>query len=475
MNAYTDIDDDAGPGILSALPQILWQRRWLIIVPTVLATAGGAAAAWLIPPMYESSATVLIESPQLPSDAQVTDVIDQRIARARERVLSRKDLIRLIRANDLYTEDQRTKTLSDIVDEMRSSTSISAVPIDLGGGVRSIMQGTSTIALRISFAYPEPAKAQVVAQQYVNRFLEVDAGSQQERANTAASMLSEQQNQLANQINDIENQITKIKIDNGSVLALQGQFTGNPLADASRIDSQIAGLQADNARISAQESGNGGAIAQAESNLRILTTKYSPTHPDVIAARAQLDALRAQGGGDIGPSLANPVVAANRAQIASLQQAKSMLMSDSVRAKAAASRGPAIADQIDQLTKKAEILRDQYRAISNRAQGAELNKRIETEQKGERLTLADPPVVPDAPSRPNRPVILVGAIAAGIAFGLALTLLFELLFRPIRGSEALKMAAGQAPLAIIPDFERKPHFIIRWLEQRNRKRVGREA
>ena len=35
---------------------------------------------------------------------------------------------------------------------------------------------------------------------------------------------------------------------------------------------------------------------------------------------------------------------------------------------------------------------------------------------------------------------------------------------PIRGVEAVKAATGLPPLAIIPDYERKPNFIIRVLD-----------
>lgn len=459
-------DEGGGSGLIQALPVILWERRWWMILPAVLGLAGGVVAAFTIPTMYESSATVLIESQQLPTDivnSPVTDVIGQRIARARERVLSRQDLIRLIRANNLYAEEQRRAPLSSIVDRMRDMTTVEAIASDIG------QSANRTIALKIGFSYPDPVKAQIVAQQYVNRFLEVDASAQTDQAVGAATFLNQQGSQIQAQIATIENQITKIKSENGPLLALQSQATGNPLADAGRIDAEIAGLQAENARLARGAGAEGGAVQAAEIALANVRARYSDTHPDVIAAQNALDAARRSTSGSGGGS--NPMIGANNAQIASLRSAKAMILSQSGEVRAAQARGPALAAEVDALEKRADSLRDQYRDIGTKAQSAQLSARMQTEQKGERLSLADPPVVPDRPYRPNRPVLVAGGLVGGLGLGFAIVMLLELILRPIRGTDMLQAAAGSAPLVIIPDYSRKPNLLIRWLEKRNRRRA----
>jgi succinoglycan biosynthesis transport protein ExoP len=468
MTAQAQLEDEeGGAGLIQALPVILWERRWWLIIPAVLGLIAGVGAAYTIPTMYESSATVLIESQQLPLDvvnSPVTDVIGQRIARARERVLSRQDLIRLIRANDLYAEEQKRQPLSAIVDRMRGDTSIEAISADANANNR-------TIALKIGFSYPDPVKAQIVAQQYVNRFLEVDASSQTDQAVGAANFLNQQGSQLQAQIAAIEGQINKIKSENGSMLALQSASTGNPVADAARIDSDIIQLQTQNQALQQQASGRGdsGAVQAAEAALAAARARFSDTHPDVIAAQNQLEAARrASASPSAGP---NPMIAANNAQINSLRSVKGMILSQSGEVRAAQSRGPAIAAEVDALEKKADALRDQYRDIGSKAQSAQLSARMQTEQKGERLTLADPPVVPDSPYKPNRPILMAGGLVGGIGLGFAVVLLLELLLKPIRGTDMLREAAGSAPIAIIPDYSRKPNLLIRWLEKRNRRRA----
>jgi uncharacterized protein involved in exopolysaccharide biosynthesis len=480
MASYYDLHDDSGPSLLTALPVVLWHRRWLIILPAILVSIVGCVVAYVLPPLYESSGTVLIESQQLPVEGgqdTLADLVDQRIARAKERVLSRQVLIQLIRSNGLYPKQQEEgQAFSTIVEKMRDNAAITGVASD-AGGMAAFMGGKRTIALRIGFSYSDPVKAQAVAMQLVNRFLEVDASSQREQASGAYNFLGEQEGSIRQEVNDIQDKIQKIKQENGSLLAFQQVSTGDPIADASRIDTDISRLQSENATLAAQSTsgGDSAAVAEAQRNLQELQSRLSDTHPDVIAAKQRLAAVQSSARG----ATTNPVVLAqinsNRSQIASLQSAKAMLMSQSATAKAAQAKAPAIASQIDELEKQAEVKRDQLRMIGMRTQSASLNARMTTESKGERLALADPPVVPDTPSKPNRKILIAGAVAGGIGLGLALALLLELIMRPIRGVDAVKAATGVAPLAIIPDYERKPNFILRLMERRSRKKADLKA
>jgi succinoglycan biosynthesis transport protein ExoP len=73
-----------GGNLLAHLPSILKDRYLLVVIPAVLACCAGVAAAFLLPTVYRSTATLLVESPQLPEDvlgAGSVDLVDQRIAR----------------------------------------------------------------------------------------------------------------------------------------------------------------------------------------------------------------------------------------------------------------------------------------------------------------------------------------------------------------------------------------------------------
>jgi len=475
----------AGGGFVSSLPAMLWQRRWFVIIPVMVATIAGLVTAFLMHPVYESSATVLIESQQVPDDlisalsgggsSQVSDMIGQRIARARERVLSRQDLIRLIRTYGLYPREQRTLPLSKIVDKMRDDTTIQAIDNGIATGMapsRKNLGLANTIAIEVAFQYDNPVKAQLVAQQFVDHFLEADASTQVSQATDTVNFLTEQANQIQAQIAQLEQRATDIRAQNGPTLALNG-LSGNSIADGSNLQAQIAAIQAQNIKLeTAQE--NGGvqnqAVAQAEAQLRVAQAKFSDTHPDVLAAKAQVEAAKRDASTRMQSDPIKAQMQANQAQISALNQARSLAASNSAAYRAAAARAPALAAQIDQIEKAADLLREQYRGIGVKLQAAQIQARMESEQKGERLTLSDPPVVPDHPLRPNRPLIIAGSIAGGFGLGLALVLLIELVMRPIRGTAALRGVTGEAPLAVIPDFDQRPSWIAQMIERRVRRK-----
>ena len=79
---------DAGFGwVINHLPTILWQRKWYVFGLFAVLTLAAVIAAYSLPTLYRSSATLLIESQELPNnvvDAPATGEIAQRIAKIRE-------------------------------------------------------------------------------------------------------------------------------------------------------------------------------------------------------------------------------------------------------------------------------------------------------------------------------------------------------------------------------------------------------
>lgn len=476
--AGASFDEDEGGSFIKALPSILWQRRWLIAIPTVICAILGVAAAFLIKPVYRSEATLVIESQQLPADlvaSPVNDMVEERIARVRQRVLSRPDLIQLIRQNNLYPEDSE-QPLSKIIEKMRKATDIEAIGANTTSSGWRGGTNSNTIAFDISFDYSEPAAAQLVVQQYVNSFLDLDAKSRSEDAAGAATFLGDQAASIQRQIQDVEGQISQIRSQNGAVLAFQGKDTSDPVSSAAQIDGEIAGLISQNSQLAATPAPDDTDpdVKSAEQALRSLKAKFADTHPDVVAAEAQLAAAKEAAAKK--PKQPNPVTAemkANNAKIAALRNAKSMILSQGSAAKALSAQAPAVAGRIDALEQKAQGLRDQYAGVATKLQNAQVSSRMESENKGERLSVADPPVIPDTPSWPNRPVVIIGGIVAGLAIGLGLSLLIELLFRPVRGTESLRLATGRPPLVVIPLLDRKPGLLVRLLERLSRRRLAR--
>lgn len=457
MSDSVDNDDQpaAGGGFINYIPRILWERKWFVIVPFVLLSVAGIVTALVLPRIYRSSATLLVESQELPSTlvtSPINSIIDQRIAKIREQVLSRGDLIALIEQNNLYEQERRSKPLSSIVTEMQEATKLGAVSGDIGGGAQQ--GGTNTIAFTMSYDYADPAKAQAVMQSFVSRFLEIDATTMAAQANNTVDFLQDQSRKLTDQINQIEGQITAIKARNGSTLASGGMVMP---ANTGSYSAQIAQLQSENRQLMAQVQRSGGKdpmVQQAESALVAARAVFAESHPDVVRAKARLQQAKeiaASQGGSSDSALIQSQIQANNAQIGQLQQYRASDEARAAAGMAAQSRAPVLQEQVSQLEARATTLRDQLREVSGNVLRAQNSARMAQEQKGERLSVIDPPSAPDKPVSPNRLLLIGGGIAGGLGLGVVLALALEFLLRPIRGVGQIQ-SLGLEPLALVPTF-----------------------
>src|SRR5689334_9499538 len=113
--------------MVNYLPTILWQRRYYVGACLLIALLIGITLAFALPRTYRSTATLLVQSQDLPTsivDAPTNGAVEQRIARIREQVLSRGDLIQLIEQNDLYEKERQSQPLSKVIEKMRHATSV---------------------------------------------------------------------------------------------------------------------------------------------------------------------------------------------------------------------------------------------------------------------------------------------------------------------------------------------------------------
>jgi len=457
-------DGEIYEGLLGYLPSILIQRRWFVILPALVCSVAGVALAFALPTKYESSATVIVESKDLPDEiaaSPLSAMIDQRIARIKQQVLSRPDLIEIIQSNNLYAEQRRTQPLSAIIEVMRKATAITPVDADIDKATAKNRGVSSTIAFTISFTYPEAAKAQLVAQQFTEKLLRLDSNQLSAQADATVNFLRDQANGVQGQISEVESRIEEIKSRNGLALSRIGGF----IPSTASYDVQISALQRDNTDLQAKLATLGSSgdekVAAAEAQLAAAKAIYSDNHPDVIAAQQKLTEARASarsGGGAQAPAAPALMaqIAANNRSIASLSAARAGETSRASVAISAQSGAPLIEEQIRQLESKAEGLRRNYDRIAGNLIAAEAGQKMDSQQRGDRLVLVDPPTLPDKPTSPNRPMLMIGGVAMGVMSGLGLALLIEFFMRPIRGAAALQNMLGVGPLVVIPTLKAKP-------------------
>jgi uncharacterized protein involved in exopolysaccharide biosynthesis len=447
--------DSSPTWIVNHLPVILWEKRYYVLFCFIILLAAGISAAFLLPQTYRSTATLLVQSQDLPTtivDSPTDGAIEQRIARIRQQVLSRGDLIQLIEQNDLYPEERRTEPLSKIIEKMRHATTVGALSSDIGQ-----QSGTqnNTIAIAMSFDYSDPARAQAVLQSFVTKFLSMDSQDVEDQASLTVRFLQDQANKLQSQISDVENTITGLKARNGAALASNG---APPLIDTGSFSAQITSLQNENRQLIAASRRGGdssSALAQAEAQLAAAQAQYSDTHPDVIAAKERVKELRRMQQSSDGGDTIQEQIAANNQAIHQLMAQRDSTLARANAQLAGQARAPAIEEQAMQLESRANTLRTQYQTVSENLLKAQNSARMASEQRAERLTLVEPANLPDHPYSPNRPLLIAAGAVLGLAFGLLLALGLEFVNRPVRSPKQLE-GSGIPVIGIVPLIKSRP-------------------
>ena len=284
---------DAGFGwMINHLPTIVWQRRYYAFsvfagFPDRVCDRSLHAAHHV--PLQGDAAHRIAGTAEDVAQTPGTGAIEQRIAKIREKVLSRGDLIALIEQYDLYPSERRSQPLSTVIDKMRKATSVGALQGDIGTANTG---KSNVIALNMSFDYPEPQKAQEVLQNFAQSFLRMDSDVTEDQASLTVRFLEDQAQKLQSQIQQIESEITALKSQNGAVLA----GTGSPaMMDTGSYSAQIVTLENENRQLLLQARrppARDQAIAAAEADLAAKRAIYAENHPDVVAAREKLKAVR---------------------------------------------------------------------------------------------------------------------------------------------------------------------------------------
>ena len=463
----SDSDESSGNNFIQLLPVILWQRRWWIIIPALIGIISAIAAIFLISPVYRSNAVMLVQSPQLPTDVvgvDDLDVVDRRIARIREQVTARPELIALIERHGLYESERRSDPLSEVIENMREA--ITLAPSTSAGPNNAA--NPKTIAFELAFDYREPTATQAVVQDLMNRILQLDASGNVEQATNTMQFLTDQSKGLEAQIVELQGKISQINARNGGVLS-GGSMIVNGASGS--YDVQIASLQRDNQSLVQQRNVaqtsdvRDPIVSAAEQRLAAARAVYSETHPDVVVAKQNLveaKELAKSNTRKIPVDVIDQQIAFNNSQIAALRAAKTGEQAQVNSQLSAQARAPLVQQQIGDLQLRLTSVNQQYEEVQERLLAARAGVRAEDEQMSERLSVVEPPVIPDSPSWPDRLKLALGGIGGGLGLGFILAFAIETLLRPIRGPAALNNIMGAAPLGVIPVVKPKAQKKRSW-------------
>jgi uncharacterized protein involved in exopolysaccharide biosynthesis len=114
---------------------------------------------------------------------------------------------------------------------------------------------------------------------------------------------------------------------------------------------------------------------------------------------------------------------------------------------------PYVERELSALTRDLDNALAKYREIRAKEMQAQLAETLEEGQKGERLTLIEPPALPEKPDKPNRPVLLFLSFVFSLAGGVGSVALREALDDSVHDARSMIQLTDMAPLSVVPYIE----------------------
>lgn len=521
---------------LSDLFIILHRHRALALIVLVIGLLVTALLALFWPPAYRSSATILIEQQEIPTDlvrSTVSTYADQRIQIINQRVMTRANLVEIIRKYDLYAKEQRSDPLEIVVDKMRKDIQMNTVSADVVDP-RSGQPTQATIAFTLAYENESPQLAQKVTSELTSLFLNENLQTRRQMASQTSDFLTEETERVNAQISGLEQQFAEFKQNNAGRMPDLAEFnmqladrTDRELADVEQnlrtLKERRIYLEAQLAQISPRGSlyaESGERILDSQDRLKSLRARYisqsavyAPDHPDLLRMRKEIASLEDEVGktgsaikemdasltlaqGELAESRqrygdGHPTVQRLERQVALLEQAlaKQPAVSDTkvtteadnpayiqIQAQLQATDGEINALQNRQVSLKERLrniesrladapeVEQKYRALTRdydnawakynelkaKQMEAKLAESLETERKGERFTLIDPPLLPEKPDKPNRLVIILLGVLLSFTAGISVVAVRAGMDGTIHDARELAAVTGMSPLVSIP-------------------------
>jgi polysaccharide biosynthesis transport protein len=411
----------------------VWNRRWL-----ALAVAWGVCLlGWLvvamIPNKYESKAQIQVRTQTMLSDQVGFNPQDQRrnIQQLAQTLTSSANLAKVVRGTDLGATVATDQEMAGKIEGLRANIEVKAEQDDFfaisaklpsGKLARDVVQKLIDVAEDDNIAGDRKATSQTL------RFLDTQIeGRQKELADAEAKRVAYETQNLGllpgvgsvsqrmeasrAELSQIDSQLIQAR---SALAALNGQLAGTP------------------ATLNTPSMGGGGApsaLAQAQGELASMRARgFTDSHPDVVTTKNQIANLRSQGGassGGGGYRTPNPTYsslqsmrAEREAAVSALQARKNSLQSDMTQLVTKQTAEPGVAAEYQRINRDYEVLKVQYDRLVTERDQIRLRGQAESQTDAVQFRVVKEPSLSNVPAAPNRPLLLLGVLVAGLGAGI---------------------------------------------------------
>ena len=494
--------------------------------------------AMVLPPVYQSTATILIEQQEIPTElvqSTVTSYADQRLQVISQQVMTRTNLLSIVQKYNIFAQERDSGApMEGIIDKMREKIAMEMVSADVIDP-RSGRPTQATIAFTISYQDANPSIAQSIANELTSLYLNENLNTRNRQAAEASDFLGDEVKRVGVLVSELEAKLAEFKEQNvGSLpemVQLNQQLMDRTERELTEVERSIQSLKERKIYLSSELAGlnpystmyshEGQRVLSPVDQLKMLQTKYISMSavygtdlPDLVKMRKEIAALKLEVGSvdtsseleaqlqsrnaeylsarekysedhpfvqrlakevelltqevhnaamvPVGDREAPTVTPDNPAYLqvqAQLDATASELKSSLKKARKLTDKlalyesrimeTPQVERTYRQLTRDYDNAQLKYRELRAKEMQAKLSQTLESEKKGERFTMIEPPQLPEKPIKPNRLAIMFLGFVFSIGGGLGVSILRDNVDNAVYSTADILKLAKVAPLATI--------------------------
>ncbi|MGB7631695.1 MAG: Wzz/FepE/Etk N-terminal domain-containing protein [Candidatus Deferrimicrobium sp.] len=457
---------------------ILRRRKWNVVVPALAVFGLAALLAIFLPRMYKSTTTILIEEQEVPREyvaTNITSFADQRLQTINQRIMSTTNLIEVMNRFHLYEDRKDRETIDEIVERMRKKdikfATISADVID----PRSGRPAQATIAFSVSYEGKNPETVQQVASELASLYLQENLKTRERQSSETYKFMEDEMKDVQGQVAALDAKIAEYKQKHITSLPELAQLNQQAVDQVDRdldrmqdqlrtlreresyLEQQLAGIPPDTAD---REKEN---LKELHAQLVELKSRYSDEYPDVIKTKVAIrdleSRLKVSGRLVQGTKPDNPAyitlssqLAGARSEIDSVKRQIKDLQAKRNTFRERIEAAPRVEEGYRTLMAERNNLQAKYDEMTRKSMDAKVAHGLEKEQLGERFTIVEAARLPEKPSSPNIPAILLIGLVLGLGSGVGFAAVKESSDTTVHSLEQLTSAVAFSALVAIPEI-----------------------
>lgn len=444
------------------------RRRWLyLVLPAIGVALASVAFAYTTAPQYEASATILVESQQIPTDLAsptVTSDAAERIRVIEQRLLARDNLLEIASKYSLYQYLGPNLSSTLLVDNVRRAISIAQIDT-----VANNSASNRVVGFTVKFQYRDAGTAARVTNELVTSILSHNVESRLNRASETAEFFANQKNKLEGELEKMEQEIAEFKRSNEAdlpetltvrreqLMQLRLQMgeidqkvreltaasaSGDTVGDDTGVKQLSFTLQAKELELDSFREQRDELVPLAEkgfvpsNRMRDLDRQIAVAELDIASIKSQIED---RGG----------LVEGNE-QIKLLQAQRAEVETEASALSASILRTPDVQVRLNSMERNYETMQSEYKQAQAKLENAQVGERLEQDRQSERFEVIEQATVPDEPTSPDRPKIMIAGMASGLAAGAGLVILRQLLDRSVYSAADIERALQLRPIAVVP-------------------------